>query len=120
MIFECRKIIEQKIGNEKMPKKLDLKGIEIGTVTEEERELVETKRKAGNAEFYRKLAFQIMEIDEPEKTKIELGKLTLVQARSIVSELRRYLDDDFQFKPVAREKDNGSTFIGFVLKKQKE
>ena len=103
-----------------MPKKLDLKGIEIGKVSEEEEELIATKRKAGNAEFYKNLAKQIMEIEEPEKTKVELGKLTLVQARSIVSELRRYLDDDFQFKPVAREKDNGSTFIGFVLKKQKE
>ena len=103
-----------------MPKKLDLKGIEIGKVSEEEEELIATKRKAGNSEFYKNLAKQVMEMDEPEKTKIELGKLTLVQARSIVSELRRYLDDDFQFKPVAREKDNGSTFIGFVLKKQKE
>ena len=103
-----------------MPKKLDLKGIELTAISEEEKEIVETKRKAGNAEFYKNLAKQIMEMDEPEKTKVELGKLTLVQARSIVSELRRYLDDDFQFKPVAREKDNGSTFIGFVLKKQKE
>ena len=102
-----------------MPKKLDLKGIEIGKVSEEEEELIATKRKAGNAEFYKNLAKQVMEMEEPEKTKVELGKLTLVQARSIVSELRRYLDD-FQFKPVAREKDNGSTFIGFVLKKQKE
>ena len=103
-----------------MPKKLDLTNIEIGKVSEEEEELIATKRKSGNAMFYQNLAKQIMEMPAPDKTKIELGKLSLVQARSVVSELRQYLSDDFQFKPVAREKDNGSTFIGFVLKKQKE
>ena len=103
-----------------MPKKLNLENIEIGEVNKEEEELIATKRKAGNAMFYQNLAKQIMEMPEPDKTKIELGKLTLVQARSIVSELRRYLDTGFEFKPVAREKDNGSTFIGFIPKKQKE
>ena len=98
-----------------MPKKLELSNLSVEKIDETEKEMLSVKRTNTNALVYKNVAEQVSRSKSPEQVKVNLGKMSLTQARSVSAELRRFLPDSFGYKPVPRT--NGEyAFIGFVAK----
>ncbi len=98
-----------------MPKKLDLTNVGIEKIEEEEKELLSVRRTNANSQFYKKLAEDVVHAKNPEMVKINLGTMTLTQARSVVAEMKRFLPEGFAYRPVPRQSNDGKySFIGFL------